>query len=44
MSQHENVVERDNLRHLLEFPGDDVNVEVVQRHVRTITSIVPEPG
>ncbi|ELU18916.1 hypothetical protein CAPTEDRAFT_133102, partial [Capitella teleta] len=37
-------LERDPMRHLLEFPPDDVQLEVLQRKVRTIAPVVPEHG
>jgi len=32
------------MRHLLEFPPDDVRVELLQRTVRTVSPVEPEPG
>ncbi len=42
--QHASHVERDPLRPLLEFPDDDVTVELLRRHCRTIAPIIPEHG
>lgn len=39
---HQNAVDRDPLSHLLEFPPDDVSVEMLRRHCRTIAPIIPE--
>ena len=42
--QHQNAIDRDPMRHLLEFPPDDVRVELLQRTVRTVSPVEPEPG
>ena len=42
--QQQYVIERDPMRHLLDFPTDDVIVARLRRHVRTIAPIVPENG
>ena len=44
MIQHQYAVDRDPLRHLLEFPPDDIDVQMVPRECRTIAPIVPEHG
>ena len=42
--QHQNAVDRDPMRQLLEYPPDDVTVEMLRRHCRTIAPIIPEHG
>ncbi|KAI0241313.1 Dedicator of cytokinesis protein 7 [Lamellibrachia satsuma] len=42
--QHQNAIDRDPMRHLLEFPPDDVRVELLQRTVRTVSPVMPEQG
>lgn len=42
MQQHQLQIDRDHLRHLMEFPSDDVEVGVMQRNCRTVVPIVPE--
>ena len=42
--QHQNAIDRDPMRHLLEFPPDDVRVEPLQRTVRTVSPVMPEQG
>ena len=44
LAQHYNVADRDPMRHLLEFPAGDVDVELVRRNVRTIAPVIPERG
>jgi len=41
---YQHAIDRDPLRHLLEFPVDDIQVEVVRRKVRTISPVIPERG
>ena len=42
--QHQNAIERDPMRHLLEFPSEDVRVQLIQRTVRTVSPVIPEQG
>ena len=42
--QHQAAVDRDPMRQLLEFPPDDVYVELLRRHCRTIAPVIPEHG
>ena len=44
LALYQGSIERDQLRHLLEFPLDDVQVEVVRRKVRTVAPVIPERG
>ncbi len=44
LQQHQNAVDRDPMRVLLEFPPDDVTVDMLRRRCRTIAPIIPEHG
>jgi len=40
----QNVIERDPLRQILEFPFDSIQLEHVRRCVRTLAPVIPEHG
>lgn len=42
--QHQNAIEKDPMRHLLEYPPDDIEVGVIPRKIRTTHPVVPEEG
>jgi len=42
IQQHQLQIDRDPLRHLMEFPVDDVEVGIMQRKCRTVVPVVPE--
>ncbi|XP_055593172.1 dedicator of cytokinesis protein 7 [Uranotaenia lowii] len=42
LAQHSNLLMRDSLRSILDFPGNDVQVRVVPRKIRTIEHVVPQ--
>ncbi|KAG8222989.1 hypothetical protein J437_LFUL002712 [Ladona fulva] len=41
IQQHQLLVDRDPLRHVLDFPVNDVEVGVLPRKIRTLTPITP---
>ncbi|KAH8283104.1 hypothetical protein KR054_012188, partial [Drosophila jambulina] len=41
LSQHMNIISRDPLKHILDFPQGDVTVKVIPRKIRTVDHIVP---
>jgi len=42
IAQNQNVIDRDPMSHLLEFPTDDIQVKRLCRPVRTIAPVIPE--
>ena len=42
IQQHQLQIDHDPLRHLMEFPIDDVEVGIMQRKCRTVVPVVPE--
>lgn len=44
VEQQRYIMDRDPIRHLLEYPDDDLEVRLVPRKCRTIAPIVPEHG
>ncbi|XP_017773052.1 PREDICTED: dedicator of cytokinesis protein 7 [Nicrophorus vespilloides] len=42
LSQYQLLVDRDPLRSILDIPPGDVNIDVIQRPIRTLKPIVPE--
>lgn len=42
LSQHMNIINRDPLKHILDFPQEDVNVKTIPRKIRTIDHILPK--
>ena len=40
--QHQHTASRDAMHHLLDFPRDDIEVQMHRRHVRTIAPLIPE--
>ena len=41
---YQTVLDRDPLRHILEFPFDSVQLQLVRRCVRTLAPVIPEHG
>lgn len=41
---YQNVIERDPLRQILEFPFDSIQLERVRRCVRTLAPVIPQHG
>lgn len=39
---HQSIIDRDPLRHLLQFPIDDIEVKTLQKKSRTVVPVVPE--
>ncbi|XP_055333628.1 dedicator of cytokinesis protein 7-like isoform X2 [Paramacrobiotus metropolitanus] len=39
---HQSIIDRDALRHLLQFPIDDIEVKNLQKKTRTVVAVVPE--
>lgn len=39
---HQSTVDRDPLRHLLQFPIDDIEVKTIQKKPRTVVHVAPE--
>ena len=44
LSLYQNVIERDPLRQILEFPFDCIQLELVRRCVRTLAPVIPQRG
>lgn len=42
LQQHSNLINRDPLRHILDFPPADVQVKRIERKIRTTEPIVPK--
>ncbi len=42
--QHHGSFDRDPMRGFLDYPADDLEVELLRRRVRTIAPIIPERG
>lgn len=42
VSQYQLLIDRDPLRNILDIPLGDVEVELIERPIRTIRPIVPE--
>jgi hypothetical protein len=42
IQQHQLLLERDPLHHVLDFPANDIKVETVPRRIRTEFPVVPE--
>ncbi|EDV30788.1 uncharacterized protein Dana_GF14871, isoform A [Drosophila ananassae] len=41
LAQHANIIHRDPLKHILDFPQGDVTVKIIPRKIRTVDHIVP---
>ena len=39
---HQSTIDRDPLRHLLQFPIDDIEVKAIQKKPRTLTHVTPD--
>ncbi|XP_066298679.1 dedicator of cytokinesis protein 7-like isoform X4 [Branchiostoma lanceolatum] len=44
VSQHQNTLEKEQLREFLDFPVDDLEIGVVPREIRTLEPCVPQNG
>jgi len=44
LAHYQNVIERDALRQILEFPFDSIQLERVLHGVRTLAPVIPEHG
>ncbi|XP_035698985.1 dedicator of cytokinesis protein 7-like isoform X3 [Branchiostoma floridae] len=44
VSQHQNALEKEQLREFLDFPVDDLEIGVVPREIRTLEPCVPQNG
>jgi len=44
LAVYQTVIERDPLRHILEFPFDSIQLELVRRYVRTLAPVIPQHG
>jgi len=44
LALYQSVIERDPLRHILEFAFDSIQLQLVRRCVRTVAPIIPEHG
>ncbi|XP_022240544.1 dedicator of cytokinesis protein 7-like isoform X2 [Limulus polyphemus] len=42
LQQHQEQIDHDPIRHLLEFPADDIEVGIIPRKCRTVRPIIPE--
>lgn len=42
LSQYQILIERDPLRTILDIPSGDIEVEVIERPIRSVKPIVPE--
>lgn len=42
LQQNSNFISRDPLRHMLDFPPNDVQMKRIERKIRTIEPIVPK--
>lgn len=42
VNQYQQIIDRNPLRHILDVPQGDVEVEVIERPIRTLKPIVPE--
>lgn len=42
LQQHSNIISRDPLRHILDFPPCDVQIKRIDRKIRTTEPIVPK--
>ena len=42
LSQYQNLIDRDPLRSILDVPHGDVEVDVIERPIRTLNPILPE--
>jgi len=42
IEQHQLLLERDPLHHVLDFPANDIKVETIPRRIRTQFPVVPE--
>nr|XP_014087312.1 dedicator of cytokinesis protein 7 isoform X2 [Bactrocera oleae] len=42
LTQHMNILNRDPLKHILDFPPTDVAVKIIPRKIRTIEHVVPK--
>ncbi|EDW04302.1 GH11724 [Drosophila grimshawi] len=42
LTQHMNIINRDPLKHILDFPQGDVSVKIIPRKIRTIDHIIPK--
>lgn len=42
LQQHSNMISRDPLRNILDFPANDVQMRTIERKIRTVEPIVPK--
>lgn len=42
LQQHASIISRDPLRHILDFPPNDVQLKLIERKIRTVKPIVPD--
>lgn len=42
LGQYQTTIDREPLRHILDVPQGDVEVDVIERPIRTLKPIIPE--
>ena len=44
IDQHQLEADRDPVRNILHFPADDISINCIPRHIRTLEPVVPDSG
>lgn len=42
LQQHANLINRDPMRHILDFPPSDVQMKTIERKIRTTEPVIPK--